>query len=185
MIVIPLYWFEVKAGDIMKPFEGILGNNAELRTIEFLLPFKKAEFNISTMSREVGISRPTIIRVVKQLLEWDILKTSRKEGNTNYYQLNRDSPFIDLFNHFNNVIIAHMLSPEDLDEIHIELSKFGIPGPKTKTQGVPPPKQKRECDREVETPWKAHKPIRDFPDFITKKDYTGVMYFGSDQNAAN
>ena len=40
----------------MKPFEGLLGNNCELRMLEYLLPLDGMDFNITKLAEEVGVS---------------------------------------------------------------------------------------------------------------------------------
>jgi len=101
-----------------KPFESLLGNNCELRIIEFLLPFEGVEFNITELAREAGVSRPTADRVIKKFVEWGFMKISTTHGGTTYYELNPESPFLRLFEDFNNLIIERMLDDEELYRIH-------------------------------------------------------------------
>jgi DNA-binding transcriptional regulator GbsR (MarR family) len=99
------------------PFEGLLGDTSELRTVQFLLPVKGLKFNISELARETGISRQTMVRVVKKLVKWNVLKIASKHGGVNYYTLNEDSGFIEAFEKLNNRIIEQMLGEEKLAEI--------------------------------------------------------------------
>jgi len=101
-----------------RPFEGIFGNTAELRVIEFLLPLKKLDFNISELAEEIGISRPTATKVVNKFVKYNVMKISRIQGGTTYYGLNSDSPFVTLFEDLNNLIIEQMLDKETLYQIH-------------------------------------------------------------------
>lgn len=103
---------------MVKPFEGILGNNSELRTIQFLLPFKNMEFNITELAEEVGVSRQTISKVVKNFVEFGILNVSCERSGVRYYQLDRTSPFVALFGDLNNLLVEHMLGDEELYQIH-------------------------------------------------------------------
>ena len=100
-----------------KPFEGIFGNTAELRLLEFLLPLEGIDFNITEFAEEVGISRPTAQKIVKKFLEYNILKISREHGGIKYYELNTDSPFVVLMNEINNILIARMIGPEVMREV--------------------------------------------------------------------
>lgn len=101
-----------------KPFEGVFGNNCELRIIEFLLPLKDIEFNISELADEIGISRPTATKVIKKFVDNGIMKVSQERCGTKYYEINSDSPYVKIFENLNNVIIERMLSEEELYEIH-------------------------------------------------------------------
>ncbi len=100
-----------------KPFEGVFGNTAELRMLEFLLPLEGIDFNITELAEEVGISRPTAQKIVKKFLEYGILKISREQGGVKYYELNPASPFVVLMNEINNVLIARMVGPEVMREV--------------------------------------------------------------------
>jgi len=106
-----------------KPFEGVFGNTAELRMLEFLLPLEGIEFNITELAEEVGISRPTAQKIVKKFLEYGILKISREQGGIKYYELNPESPFVVLVNEINNVLIAKMVGPEVMREVEQYWSK--------------------------------------------------------------
>lgn len=101
-----------------KPFEGVFGNNCELRIIEFLLPLKDIEFNISELADEVGISRPTATNVIKKFVDHGIMKVSQERSGTKYYEINSESPYVKIFENLNNIIIEQMLSEEELYEIH-------------------------------------------------------------------
>lgn len=99
-----------------RPFEGLLGNNCELRIIEFLLPLKGMSFNITELSEEANISRPSASKVAKKFVEHGLLKKSSHRSN--YYEINPDSPYILIFEELNNLIIAHLLEEETLFQIN-------------------------------------------------------------------
>ena len=97
-----------------KPFEGLLGNNCELRLLQYLLPLHGIEFNIAELAEEVGVSKVTVTRVVKKFAEWGVLKLPRTIGNTAYYTINRESPVVKSVEQFNNVLIENILGDETL-----------------------------------------------------------------------
>ncbi|MCX9015392.1 MAG: winged helix-turn-helix domain-containing protein [Candidatus Methanoperedens sp.] len=101
-----------------RPFEGLLGNNCELRMFEFLLPLDGVEFNITELAQEVGVSRVTATRIVKKYVDWGVLKSPRTSGNTTYYSINHESPIVKSIEQFNNVLIENILGNETLYEIH-------------------------------------------------------------------
>ena len=57
----------------MKPFEGLLGNNCELRMLEYLLPFDGMDFNITELTEEVGVSKITATESQQNLLNGEYL----------------------------------------------------------------------------------------------------------------
>jgi predicted transcriptional regulator len=103
---------------MIKPFEGLLGNNCELRMLQYLLPLEGIEFNITELAEEVGVSRVTATRIVKKFAEWGVLKSPRTIGNTAYYSINHESPVVKSVEQFNNVLIENMIGNETLYEIH-------------------------------------------------------------------
>ena len=100
-----------------KPFEGIFGNTAELRLLEFLLPLEGLSFNLSELAEEAGVSRPTSQKVVEKFVEHGIMKIAKKEGITKFYEINKSSPFVFFFEEINNSLIEEMLSEDTLIEI--------------------------------------------------------------------
>ncbi|WP_156153659.1 winged helix-turn-helix domain-containing protein [Methanosarcina sp. MTP4] len=117
----------------MKPFEGLLGNNCELRIIEFLLPLEGIEFNVTELAEEVGVSRPSVIKSIKKFLEWGLIK-SKRAGNLTYYSMNHESPIIKNIQQLNNLLIEKMLGDDVLYEIHeyIESKSFSVETSATK-----------------------------------------------------
>ena len=101
-----------------RPFEGLLGNNCELRMFEYLLPLEGIEFNITELAQEVGVSRVTATRIVKKYVDWGVLKSPRTSGNAAYYSINHESPIVKSIEQFNNVLIENILGNETLYEIH-------------------------------------------------------------------
>ena len=92
-----------------KPFEGILGNNCELRLLEYLLSLPNFDFNITELSRVSGVSRPRTNEVVKNFLEWKIIREKVKRGNMRFYELNKESPLVDAMYYFNHGITSQLL----------------------------------------------------------------------------
>ena len=97
---------------MVAPFEGLLGDTSELRTMQFLLPAIGMRFNISELARGTRISRQTMIRVVAKLTKWNVLKIAGRHGGANYYALNQDSGFIKVFEDLDNLIIEQMESED-------------------------------------------------------------------------
>lgn len=103
---------------MIKPFEGLLGNNCELRILEYLLPLKDLEFNIAELAEEVGVSRITATRIVKKFTEWGVLKSPRTMDNAIYYTINHESSVVKSVEQFNNALIENILGDDTLYEIH-------------------------------------------------------------------
>ncbi|MCX6676974.1 MAG: hypothetical protein NTU95_03395 [Methanothrix sp.] len=101
------------------PFEKVFGDTSELRVIQFLLPMKDYEFNISDLARGSGVSRQALNSVVRKLLKWHVLKVVSKRSNANYYAFDKDSGFLGAFEDLNNYVIEQMLGEETLAKMAI------------------------------------------------------------------
>ena len=99
----------------MKPFEGLLGNNGELRMLEYLLPLEGMDFNITELAEEVGVSRVTATRIAKSFVEWGILN-SVKRANAEYYSIDLESPIIKNIDDLNNILIEHFIMSNSLQQ---------------------------------------------------------------------
>lgn len=102
-----------------KAFEGVFGNTAELRLLEFLLPLEGLSFNLSELAEEAEVSRPTVQKVVEKFVKHGIMKISESRGNTRFYEINPISPFVILFEEINNLLIEEMLDADTLMEIRL------------------------------------------------------------------
>ena len=98
-------------------FEGLLGNSCELKLIEFLMPLKDMEFNLTEFAEEVSVSRPTVDRIVKKFVKWGLMKVAHTHGKTKYYSLNEDSGFVRVFEELNNRLVEQILGQEKLSQI--------------------------------------------------------------------
>jgi len=101
----------------LKPFEGLFGNNCELRMIQYLLSLEGIEFNLTELAEEVGVSRPSATKSVKRFVEWGLVNARTKKKIT-YYSLNRESPIVETILQLDNLLIERMLGDEALYEIH-------------------------------------------------------------------
>lgn len=96
----------------MSTFEGLMGNTSNLRVIAYLLPFTNAKFNEKDLMEEVGVSKPTMIKVIRKLAEFELILKAEQKGNSTYYRVNRASPFIRLFEELDNLTIQHKYGEE-------------------------------------------------------------------------
>lgn len=101
-----------------KPFEGLLGNNCELRMLEYLLPLEGIEFGITELAEEICVSKVIATRVVKKYVDWGVLKLVRTIDNTSYYGINHGSLIVKSIEQLNNILIENIIGDETLYEIH-------------------------------------------------------------------
>ncbi len=111
------------------PFEGLLGNSCELKIIEFLMPLKEMEFNLTELAMEVNVSRPTAGRIVKKFVKWGLMKVAHTHGKTKYYALNEESGFVKVFEDLNNRLVEQILGQEELSQVGEYWTKHAIGSP--------------------------------------------------------
>ena len=103
-----------------RPFEGLLGNNCELRLIEFLFGMEGVKFTLSSLTQWSGVSRPTVTSVVKKFVEFGLMRETRETQSSKRvsYELNPDSPFLSLFEDLNNLLTERLIGDESLYQVH-------------------------------------------------------------------
>ena len=106
-----------RGGNMQKPFDGLLGNNSELRTLELLLPQHGVEYNISELADEVDVTRQTMAKVIRNFEYWKLVTPIRTERNIVYYSINDSSPLVRSLKQLNNALIETILGEEELYKI--------------------------------------------------------------------
>ena len=89
------------------PFEGILGSTVELRLLDYLLSLPKMDFNVTELARQALVSRESTHRVMKKLLQWQLLRPTDRRGNMTFYSIDLESPIVQSLYGFNEAIISH------------------------------------------------------------------------------
>jgi hypothetical protein len=112
-----------------KPFEGLLGNTKELRAMQKLMSMSDFDFNISELSKVVGVSRNSAMVITYKFLEWGILIKKMRRGNMDFFTLDKKSPLVIAMESLNDSLNAKMFP-----EIEEVLERVDNPdGPKNET----------------------------------------------------
>ena len=69
----------------------IMGEYPQVKVIEILITHPWSEYTKTDLAEASGISRRTLYTLLDQLEIYQIIKTTRKIGNTQLYALNRES----------------------------------------------------------------------------------------------
>lgn len=77
-------------------FTHIFGDSPRVRVLDFLADYPDFDYNISFVSREAHVSRPTLYRLLDELVEERLVKVTRTVGQSRFYQLDTDSQVIRL-----------------------------------------------------------------------------------------
>lgn len=93
------------------PFEGLLGDTAETRLLQFLLPMYGIEFGMAELVEEIGLTRQSIAKAISKFAARGMVRI-RKEGRTPLYSINAESPLVKRLEDFDNSLIESMVGPE-------------------------------------------------------------------------
>ncbi len=63
------------------------GNNPHTRTLSVFLDSNHKEKSITELTMEAKVSRPTMFKIVKMLMNGGVIEKSRKVGNSPMYKL--------------------------------------------------------------------------------------------------
>ena len=72
----------------------IFGECSQVKLIDFLVTHPWSEFSKTELAEGAQIARPTVYKLLDKLLAENIIITTKKVGNIQLYQTNRNSPVI-------------------------------------------------------------------------------------------
>ena len=78
----------------------IFGNGPEIRVLDFLLAHVGYDYTMTDISRQTGVSRPTLYRMWKQFKLLGIIRKTRQIGNAQLYQLDDQNPIVKKLEEF-------------------------------------------------------------------------------------
>ncbi len=72
----------------------VFGNSKQLKVLDYLIDNQELDYSKSDIAEGVGISRTTVNKLLKELLERMIVVESRRVGNARMYRLNSTNPLV-------------------------------------------------------------------------------------------
>lgn len=78
--------------------------NPIIRVIDFLIDNEAFDYSKTEISREVGISRTTLLKVWKTLEDLEIVVETRRVGKAKMYKLNKKNPIVQKLIELDNAI---------------------------------------------------------------------------------
>ncbi|HVM45713.1 MAG TPA: winged helix-turn-helix domain-containing protein [Candidatus Thermoplasmatota archaeon] len=73
------------------PFTAVFGDGPHVRVFDFLLEADGPDHTISDIARGAHVARPTVYKVVGDLLDAGLLSETRTVGNSRFFALNERS----------------------------------------------------------------------------------------------
>lgn len=78
----------------------LFGDSPKLRLLNVFLENSYFDFTREELVKELGMSKLTVYKYVKQMLNFGIIKVSRKIGKAVLYRLDRKNPDVSLIENF-------------------------------------------------------------------------------------
>ncbi len=69
-------------------FVKIFGENPQTKVLDFLADHPYYEYTVTELAEKTGVSKPTIYKVIRNLLKERLIVVSRKIGRSKLYKLN-------------------------------------------------------------------------------------------------
>jgi len=79
-------------------------NDPVIRVIDFLIDNEAFDYSKTEISREMGISRTTLLKIWKTLEDLGIVVETRRVGRAKMYRLNKKNPIVQKFIELDNAI---------------------------------------------------------------------------------
>ena len=88
------------------------GYSPKLRMLDIFLTNPYLDFSKEELVRELGMSKQTIYKNFKDLVELGVIKVSRKIGRATMYRLNREHPLVKKLDEIINEISLQIAEEE-------------------------------------------------------------------------
>ena len=75
-------------------FVKIFGENPQTKILDFLADHPDYDYTITELAEKTGVSKPTIYKVIRNLLKEGLVVVNRKIGRTKLYKLNTRSEIV-------------------------------------------------------------------------------------------
>ena len=78
----------------------IFGDSPQVKVIDFLLDSQGYDHSLSDIARGAEVTRPTLYKILEELLELEIIKETRKVGNAKLFSLNKGNGIVKILTRF-------------------------------------------------------------------------------------
>ena len=98
-------------------FQDIFGHNSKTRILDFLTDHPRFEYSITEITEKAEVSRPTVYKVVKTLIDKKLVIKTRDQGNSSLYQLNIENKLVQIILKFDFEIASKVAEIEAKDSV--------------------------------------------------------------------
>ena len=75
-------------------FTAVFGDAPHARVIDFLLEADAPDHTITDIARGANVARPTVYKIVEELVDARLVSETRTVGNSRFFALNDKSPAV-------------------------------------------------------------------------------------------
>lgn len=98
-------------------FKEIFGDSPQTKILDFLADYPRFDYSITEISEKAEVSRPTVYKVLKVLLEKKLAIKTREQGNSSLYKLNLENRLVKLMLKFDFELAEKVAEIESKDTI--------------------------------------------------------------------
>jgi predicted DNA-binding protein YlxM (UPF0122 family) len=98
-------------------FKDIFGNNPQTKLLDFLADYPRFDYSISEIAEKAGVSRPTVYKIIKTLVDKQLVIKTRDQGNSSLYQLNTENKLVQVILKFDFEISSKVAEIEMKDTV--------------------------------------------------------------------
>ena len=93
-------------------FKDIFGNSSQTKILDFLANHPNYDYNVSDISKNSDVSRPTVYKIIGILLEKKLIVKTRESGNSSLYQLNMENKLVKVILKFDFELASQIAEME-------------------------------------------------------------------------
>ena len=93
-------------------FKDVFGNSPQTKILDFLANHPNYDYNVSDISKNSDVSRPTVYKIIEILLKKKLIVKTRESGNSSLYKLNMDNKLVQVILKFDFELASQIAEME-------------------------------------------------------------------------
>ncbi len=93
-------------------FKDIFGNNPQTKILDFLADYPRFDYSITEIAEKAKVSRPTVYKIIRTLVEKKLVRKTREQGTSSLYQLNTENTLVQVILKFDFEIASKLAELE-------------------------------------------------------------------------
>jgi len=98
-------------------FKDIFGNSPQTKILDFLADHPNYDYNVSDISKNSEVSRPTVYKIIEILLKKKLIIKTRESGNSSLYKLNMKNKLVQVILKFDFELASQIAETESKDDV--------------------------------------------------------------------